>query len=220
MREKLLNHIKSFPTDNLCLVIAITNTVLAISMYVSPEQHNFFFWFTLGFRILTPIIALLFGGKGLWILYFIFCNVKALDITYNNYTVVAILSVLFALTPKVTKQQAYFVAGLYITDVFIVAGLHNKTLFYIYTHIMLSAQYVTAMWKMKVTNSKQKFFILTQDELEILNQLKDGNVKKQVEGFSETTIYRKLTEARVRNGCKTNNELLEKYKVSDHSTDI
>lgn len=220
VKESLL----TFKDDYLRVVIAATNTILAISMIVSPEAHNFFFWFTLAFRVITVPVALFVGNKGLWILYFIFCNVKALDITYNNYTCVALLSMLFALTPKVTKHQAIFVAGLYLTDVFIVAGLHNKTPFYIYTHILLSTQYCTAMWKQKVITQKQvrieqKLIILTSEELAILEQLNNGALVKQVEGFSEATVYRKLTEARLRNGIKNNEELIKMYKAQISSTD-
>lgn len=212
MKEKL----KSFCKDYLRVVIAVTNTILAISMIISPEPHNFFFWFTLVFRISTVPLAIFVGNKGIWVAYFIFCNVKSLDITYNNLTIVGILSVLFALTPKVTKHQAIFVIGLYLTDVFIVAGLHNKTPFYIYTHILLSIQYCTAMWKQKVMNTKHsKNLILTPDEIEILNQLvSNEKIRKSVDGYSESTVYRRLSDAKERNDFKDNDELIEAYKAS------
>lgn len=213
IREKL----STFKQDHLRIVIAVTNTILAISMTISPEPRNFFFWFTLVFRIMTVPVSLFIGNKGIWVLYFIFCNVKALDITYNNLTIVGILSVLFALTPKVTKHKAILIVSLYITDVFIVAGLHNKTPFYIYTHILLSIQYCTAMWKQKVVTKEQysvqtKILILTQDEIKILEQLINGEPIKQVDGFSEATTYRKLTEARDRNGIENNERLIEIYR--------
>ena len=208
--------LSTFKKDYLRIVLAVTNGILALSMIISPEPHDFFFWFTLAFRVLTVPAALFIGNKALWILYFIFCNVKALDITYNNYTCVALLSVLFALTPKVTKHQAVFVVGLYLTDVFIVAGLHNKTPFYIYTHILLSAQYVTAMWKQKVITKQQvkaenKMLVLTPEEIQILDQVKNNEPIKTVEGFSESTVYRKLTDARIRNNFKNNDELISEY---------
>ena len=217
---RIKDNLKSFSRDYLRVVLLATNSILALSMYISPEPHDFFFWFTLAFRIITIPTALFIGNKGLWFLYFVFCNVKALDITYNNYTCVALLSVLFALTPKVTKKQAVFVIGLYLTDVFIVASLHNKTPFYIYTHILLSAQYCTAMYKQKVFTLQQskrqnRLLILTPDEIQILSQIENGEPIKTVEGFSEATIYRKLTEARQRNGFSTNEELINEYAASN-----
>lgn len=213
MREILYK----FNHDYLRVVIAITNNILAISMFVSPEPHDFFFWFTLAFRISTVPTAIFIGNKALWFLYFVFVNVKAFQITYNNYTVVAILSVLFALTPKVTKKQAIAVVAIYITDVFIVAGMHNKSPFYIYTHILLSIQYCTAMWKQKVFNRKaeHKVLVLTPEEIKILEQIKDGDTIKSVDGSSEATVYRRLIEARKRNNIEDNKSLKEMYNKAN-----
>lgn len=210
MREILYK----FNHDYLRVVIAVTNSILAVSMFISPEPHNFFFWFTLAFRIATVPAAIFIGNKALWFLYFVFVNVKALDISYNNYTCVAILSILFALTPKVTMKQAVAVVSLYITDVFIVAGLHNKSPFYIYTHILLSIQYCTAMWKQKVYNRKSvhKTIILTPEEIDILEQISNGEAIKSIDGSSEVTVYRRLNEARKRNNIETNDELKRLYK--------
>lgn len=211
MRVK--NIIKSFVSDYLRVVIAVTNAILAVSMFISPEPHNFFFWATLVFRVISVPIAVFVGNKGLWVIYFIFCNIKALDITYNNYTCVALITLLFALTPKVNKVKAIFMGGLYITDVFIVAGLHNKGAFYIYTHFMLCAQFCTAMWKQKTIHKSDimKTIILTPDEMNIINQLKDGRPVKQIDGFSEATVYRKLKDAKERNNLKNTEELIKNY---------
>lgn len=213
MREILYK----FKHDYLRVVIAVTNGILAISMFISPEPHNFFFWFTLAFRIATVPTAIFIGNKALWFLYFVFVNVKALDISYNNYTCVAILSILFALTPKVTMKQAVAVASLYITDVFIVAGLHNKSPFYIYTHILLSVQYCTAMWKQKVFNrkSEHRVLILTPEEIKILEQINNGDAIKSIDGGSEATVYRRLTEARKRNNIEDNKKLKELFSKAN-----
>lgn len=210
MREIL----KAFKSDYLRIVIAVTNTILAISMFLSPETHNFFFWFTLVFRLATIPTAIFIGNKGLWILYFIFCNVKAFDITYNNYTCVALITVLFSLTPKVTKHQAIAFIFLYITDVFIIAGIYNKTPFYIYTQFLLVAQFAAVIWKQKLVrkNDDSKMLVLTPDEMEILSQLENDQLIKQVKGFSEPTVYRKLADARQRNGLSDNQELIKLYK--------
>lgn len=211
---KIKENLLAFKNDYLRIIIAVTNGILAMSMYVSPEPHNFFFWFTLCFRITTILSALFIGNKALWLLYFIFCNVKALDITYNNYTCVALITVLFALTPKVTIKQAVAVAVLYVTDVFIVAGLHNKSAFYIYNHFLLCSQFVAAMWKQKQINKihATNLIILTPEEIKILKQLVEGKPIKQVSGFLEPTVYRKLSDARERNKVETNSELIELYK--------
>lgn len=213
MKNKIFRNIKSFSKDNLCLIFSVTNTLLAATMWLSPQEHGFYFWFTLAFRLLTPVVALVFGRGGLWVLYFIFCNIKALDPSYNNIVIIGIISVLFLLLPKINKNLIVIISLIYITDIFTVAELYHKSGFYIYSTFLLCAQYITAVWEHKRKGSG-KIMILTPDEIEILNQLKDSNIKKQIEGYSETTIYRKLTEARNRNNYETNDELLGDFKKS------
>lgn len=119
---------------------------------------------------------------------------------------------LFALTPKVDRKQAIAVAALYITDVFIVAGLHNKSAFYIYNHFLLCAQFCAAMWKQKVitrnsVEKETKVLVLTEEEIRILNQIEEGEPVKNIDGMSEATVYRRLGDARKRNDIKDNEEL-------------
>ena len=50
-------------------------------------------------------------------------------------------------------------------------------------------------------------------EVKILEQLCDGKVyQKEVEGFSENTVYRKLKAARERNGNITREQLIDLFK--------
>ena len=66
---------------------------------------------------------------------------------------------------------------------------------------------------------ERKKLILYEDEIKILEQLRSGKMyQKEVEGFSENTVYRKLKAARERNGNITKDELLELYK-KEHPLD-
>lgn len=72
-----------------------------------------------------------------------------------------------------------------------------------------------AMWKQRTMNkTDNRILILTPDEIAILNQLKEDDIRKGVEGYSESTVYRKLSAAKDRNGMKDNNELISYYKAS------
>lgn len=218
IRENLI----SFKKDCLRIVIAITNLMLTISMIFSPENHNFFFWFAFAFRISTVFVALFLGNKWLWVSYFIFCNIKALDPNYNNLIIIGIISVLFALLPKVNKYYIAIVSAVYLTDIFLISEIYHRSGFYIYSTLLLCLQYVTAMWKQKtITENKckteSKMLVLTPEEIKILDQIKNNEPIKSVEGFSEPTVYRKLTEARERNGFENNNELISEYKLVDKS---
>ena len=61
---------------------------------------------------------------------------------------------------------------------------------------------------------ERKKLILYDDEIEILSQLCDGKTyQKEVKGFSENTVYRKMKAARERNGSISKDQLIELYKI-------
>lgn len=55
---------------------------------------------------------------------------------------------------------------------------------------------------------------LTPVEEKILNQIISGKEKWDIPGYTEVTVYRKLKNARIKNNCETNDELIEKYRDS------
>lgn len=61
---------------------------------------------------------------------------------------------------------------------------------------------------------KRKPLDLTSDELTCIAHIADGMEVKEVPEFSENTVYKKLKEARIRNGINTNWELIARYKDS------
>lgn len=59
----------------------------------------------------------------------------------------------------------------------------------------------------------RKKLILYDDEVEILSQICDGKTyQKEVKGYSENTVYRKLKAARERNGNISKEQLIDLYK--------
>ncbi|MCQ2577567.1 MAG: hypothetical protein MJ176_03435 [Treponema sp.] len=60
---------------------------------------------------------------------------------------------------------------------------------------------------------KQKKLELTQDEYSIIFELCEGKEIKEIEMFSQNTVYVKLREARKRNNCLTNEELKTRFKA-------
>ena len=61
-------------------------------------------------------------------------------------------------------------------------------------------------------NFERKKLILYEDEITILSQICDGKTyQKEVKGFSENTVYRKLKAARERNGNISKEQLIEPF---------
>lgn len=84
------------------------------------------------------------------------------------------------------------------------------------SHIAITACYIIYMWNVYIIIQNKRLEVekltLTDDEVHILNQLLDGKEIKEVVGFSQNTVYKKLRSARERNDCITNDELILRYK--------
>lgn len=64
---------------------------------------------------------------------------------------------------------------------------------------------------------ERKKLILYEDEITILSQICDGKTyQKEVKGFSENTVYRKLKAARERNGNISKEQLIELFLKEYH----
>lgn len=199
MKEKF----ESFKSNYLYVGLSIINILLLISMIWSPEKHNAIFWFNAVFHATFPLIALFFGGKGIWLSYFVYTNIHALNMTYDNLTCIAIISLLFTFTPELNLKQGIAMTTFYLTDVFVVASLHDKTPWHIYVHLLRCSAFCLAMWYLKVTVQKKSELKLLPDERKILEQLAEGKQQKEVQGFSESTVSRKLQKAADRNKLST-----------------
>lgn len=108
-----------------------------------------------------------------------------------------------------------FIAALYCIDIFIVATLHDKDPIYVYIHFLVAAAFAFAFY---VKNKSMRKLSLLPDEEKILDQLLEGKAQKNIDGFSENTVSKKLKNARLRNGIPDNKELLILYsKHKDHN---
>ena len=192
-----------FKSNFLYVGLSVINILLLISMIFSPETHNTPFWINAALHGTFPLIAFFLGGKGIWLYYFVYTNIQALNMTYNDLTCIAMLSMLFTFTPDVNVKQAVFMTTFYLTDVFVVASLHNKTPWHIYVHLLRCTAFCLAMWYLKVSYNNKPGLKLLPDERKILKQLADGKQQKEVQGFSESTVSRKLQKAAKRNKIST-----------------
>lgn len=125
---------------------------------------------------------------------------------FQNYTSWGIIMVLIWNKPE--RQNILLPA--YALAVLVCLLLNERGVSHAVIH------YGNCVWMFIVMNKHRKQAItnhidLTPDETKIIEQLQDGRTIKEIEGFSRNTIYKRLTEARTRNKCATNGELLALY---------
>lgn len=207
----------NFFKDKFVLFTSVLSVILS-ALYVWKG-------FQLGFNTLAYIIiivnflymplALLFGKKLFPIFYFIYSAIIifgiAFDKTYlfNNYTGLFIVSIVVMLKPKLRKIALIF----YFVVVSIAFCLNEERIYHYFIHIVRSLWFIGIVEYVLNDKFRRKKLVLYEDERDILEQLSNGMVyQKEVVGFSENTIYRKLKAARERNGNLTREELVNQFR--------
>ncbi len=128
---------------------------------------------------------------------------------FNNFTPLFVACLVIAAKPKLMLLTL----GIYFAAVSVAFALNEESTLLFLIHTTRSTWFISAITYMQGINVNRKSLILYDDEKQIIDQLCSGKMyQKEVTGFSENTIYRKLKAAKERNGCKSKEELLQRYK--------
>lgn len=210
--------------NNFVLYTSILSGILSILYVWKGFESSFTFWtyIVIGMNLLYIPLAFIFKKKAFAPYYLIYAIILLAVIAftktylYNNFSALFIVCIVVMINPKICNVAfiMYFVA------VCVVFAFNEENLCHFLIHICRSVWFILIV--MYVTDSKfdRKKLILYEDEKKILDQLLDGKMyQKEVVGFSENTVYRKLKAARERNGGVTREELIELYKQEKDYTD-
>lgn len=187
----------------------------------------FYVWkgFSEGFFIGTWIIALMnflyipaaaiFRRKCFSYFYLIYAVILVFMIAFektflfNNYTALFLVCIVIMIKPQVR-----FVAiSLYFAAICVAFSINGESVFHFLIHLTRTIWFFGTVFFVTENNFERKKLILYEDEIKILLQLCDGKIyQKEVEGFSENTVYRKLKAARERNGNLTREQFVELFK--------
>ena len=140
-------------------------------------------------------VYIFFAAYGLAILYF---N------KYNNYTAF----ILVLITIKKVPRSRGLLLVLYFFDCLIALFIGHRTSWHALIHL------VNCLWMWLVFQydiMEEKRLVLTPDEEKILTEWLTLGELKSVECFGKNTVFRKLKEARERNGIVSNDDLLDRY---------
>lgn len=128
---------------------------------------------------------------------------------FNNYSALLCIFIAILIFPKLKN----FFMGIYLVTAAIAFCVAHDPVYYLVIH------FARALWLFTVHNFiiyskyERKPVILFEEEIEILEQLTDNKLQKEIElnGLSERTIRRRLDTAKRRNGLKSTDELKELY---------
>ena len=98
----------------------------------------------------------------------------------------------------IQPKLEFFIYIVYFVSVCIAFTLNGENLIHFFIHIFRSFWFISIVSYVLNNRFDRKKLILFDDEKKILDQLCEGKIyQKEVEGFSENTIYRKLKATNV-----------------------
>lgn len=163
------------------------------------------------FWIIYPIVVLLSGRKGIYWSFLVFSLILVQFIEYTNFSSFIIVLLFILIYPKCK----WHVIPVYVLDVIIVCIRHDRTPAHLIIHylccafIYFAAEIINAQYRKNILTDKQ--LVLDESERYILEKLAAGYKQKEIDGYSENTVSKKLKKCRKVNSCSTNSELIMKF---------
>ncbi len=213
MKKKFVRHLK----DPFVISTSVLSLLLSVLCIWKGVQTGFevWGWIIIAMNLLYVPLALFCGRKTFPYFYLAYSAVlifvTAFDRTllYNNYTALFMISIVVMLYPK----MRWLALGFYFALVSVAFCINGELLVNFFIHIVRSLWFIGIVEYVLNDRFRRKKLILYEDERNIIEQLCTGMVyQKEVVGFSENTIYRKLKAARERNGNISREELVRRYR--------
>lgn len=179
------------------------------------EDFTVWTWIIIGLNFAYIPYILIFKRKSFTYFYIIYCLalIFALAFTrtflYNNFTALFIAFIIYLIKPRLKTliSIGYFIA------VSIAFALNEETLYHYFIHMTRALWfYYISIFVIDQRYQRNKLQ-LYDDEIKILTQLCNNHLQKSIEfeGYSESTIYRRLKAAMNRNHL-TKKELIEEFR--------
>ena len=139
---------------------------------------------------------------------YIFFSIYGLAILYyNKYTNYTAFILILITIRKIPKSKVPLLA-LYFFDYLIALLVGHKTSWHAIIHLV-NCVWIWCVFRYDIIEEKP--LIITPDERKILDEWLELGELKSVESFGKNTVFKKLKEARDRNGLDTNDKLLDRY---------
>lgn len=132
---------------------------------------------------------------------------------YNNYTAFFVMCLVLLFKPK----WKFFALSVYWFLITIAFAFNKESLCHYLIHIVRIMYYFYLLFHIirtryeRIIPTSLNMLELTEDEVNILDQMLAGKKQKEVVGYSINTVTKKLNNAKTRNHINTTQELLFVY---------
>lgn len=218
-QESILLFIRKYFLLYTCILSGILCILYTVRVFTEDSVEVSLIIASINFLYIP--VALIFKEKCFPYFYLVYSVILVFLIAFektclfNNFTALFIVCIVIMFDSK----KAGIAIVLYFAAVCIAFSINGESVFHFLIHIARSLLFLEIVFYVLSNRFNRKKLVLYEDEEKIIIQLCSGKVyQKEVEGFSENTVYRKLKAARERNGNISKDELIELYR-KEHSLD-
>ena len=217
-----LKTVRKFFNSNFNIFTSVISLIISILYFVRGISEEFIpgIIIVISMNLIYIPLVFIFKRQGFSVFYLIYAIILVFLISFeetklfNNYTALFMVCIVMMIQPKLE----FFIYIVYFVSVCIAFTLNGENLIHFFIQIFRSFWFISIVSYVLNNRFERKKLILFDDEKKILDQLCEGKIyQKEVEGFSENTIYRKLKAARERNGNITRDQLVELYRKEKES---
>lgn len=217
-----LKTVRKFFNSNFNIFTSVISLIISILYFVRGISEEFIpgIIIVISMNLIYIPLVFIFKRQGFSVFYLIYAIILVFLISFeetklfNNYTALFMVCIVMMIQPKLE----FFIYIVYFVSVCIAFTLNGENLIHFFIHIIRSLWFISIVSYVLNNRFDRKKLILFDDEKKILDQLCEDKIyQKEVEGFSENTIYRKLKAARERNGNITRDQLVELYRKEKES---
>lgn len=209
MYEFIKSNIKHFKTDKFRVIVCLVSYILAV--FHAWQYFSSGFKYQCLIRIVSSLLiiplAIFLGRKAVYYLLIAFSLRIAYVNPFNNYTGFFCL----LMSCIIIHRNRRILLAIYALNETAALILQNCEISHIAIHLLSCFLWYILYF---YVNQPTVFLNLTDSESRILDELVAGKQQKEIDFCNKNTVTKKLHNARKRNGCKTTNELLFKYRKS------
>lgn len=209
MYEFIKSNLKHFKTDKFRIIVCLISSILAV--FHAWQYFSSGFKYQCLIRIIASLLiiplAIFLGRKSVYYLLIAFSLRIAYVNPFNNYTGFFCL----LMSCIIIHRNRRILLAIYALNETAALILQNCEISHIAIHLLSCFLWYILYF---YVNQPTVFLNLTDSESRILDELVAGKQQKEIDFCNKNTVTKKLHNARKRNGCKTTNELLFKYRKS------
>ena len=200
-------NVKTVFSDKVRFLILISTLLLTCyHIYQFFTTDNTICILRISIYVILSLVILLFNTKGMYFALIILSLLTSYFNSFVNFTQFFVLLI----ACRMNRKSEKWLLGVYALNESVALMLQNKDISHLIIHALTCFFFYMAYFYV----NKPKKLVLLTDEEEIIKQLAEGKLQKEITLYSKNIIKEKLDHAKIRNHVIDTNELVTLYRQS------